>query len=180
MSALTDTQNERDERRLPIDRVGVRSLRFPLSIRDRDAAVQHTVATVSLAVDLPHHFKGTHMSRFVEVLHAHGKELTVSNIVAMPRELMKKLHADKAHGSLRLVAFASRATLSSVGSGWNPKGMGLKARRALLQRRRPAIRQAQSSSSCAHNRASTCSSATSFGGCRASKIYAAAHASLVG
>ena len=85
MSELTDTQNERDDRQLPIDRVGVRSLRFPLRIRDRDAAVQHTVATVSLAVDLPHQYKGTHMSRFVEVLHAHGTELTVATIVVLRR-----------------------------------------------------------------------------------------------
>lgn len=117
MSALKDTQNERDERRLPIDRVGVRSLRFPLSIRDRDAAVQHTVATVSLAVDLPHHFKGTHMSRFVEVLHAHGAELTVSNIVAMPRELMNKLHADKAHVEMKFPYFRSKKAPVSGAAG---------------------------------------------------------------
>ena len=108
MSALQDTQSELDDRRLPIDRVGVRSLRFPMRIRDRDAAVQHTVATVSLAVDLPHQFKGTHMSRFVEILHAHGTELTVSNIVAMPRELMKKLHADKAHVEMRFPYFRAK------------------------------------------------------------------------
>ena len=117
MPALSDTQNERDDRRLPIDRVGVRSLRFPLSIRDRDAAVQHTVATVSLAVDLPHHFKGTHMSRFVEVLHAHGKELTVSNIVAMPRELIKKLHADKAHVEMKFPYFRSKKAPVSGAEG---------------------------------------------------------------
>ena len=115
MSALKDTQSERDDRRLPIDRVGVRSLRFPLSIRDRAASLQHTVATVSLAVDLPHHYKGTHMSRFVEVLHAHGAELTVSNIVAMPRELMKKLHADKAHVEMRFPYFrAKKAPVSGA------------------------------------------------------------------
>jgi GTP cyclohydrolase I len=115
MSALQDTQSELDDRRLPIDRVGVRSLRFPMRIRDRDAAVQHTVATVSLAVDLPHQFKGTHMSRFVEILHAHGTELTVSNIVAMPRELMKKLHADKAHVEMRFPYFrAKKAPVSGA------------------------------------------------------------------
>jgi len=108
MSALTDTQSERDDRQLPIDRVGVRSLRFPLRIRDRDSAVQHTVATVSLAVDLPHQYKGTHMSRFVEVLHAHGTELTVSTVAAMPRELIKKLHADKAHIELRFPYFRAK------------------------------------------------------------------------
>jgi len=115
MPALKDTQSEHDDRRLPIDRVGVRSLRFPLSIRDRDSTAQHTVATVSLAVDLPHQFKGTHMSRFVEVLHSHGSELTVSNIVAMPRELMKKLHADKAHVEMRFPYFrAKKAPVSGA------------------------------------------------------------------
>lgn len=54
---LHDTQNQRDVRGIPIDRVGVKNLRFPLKIRDRDHAEQSTVAVVSLAVDLPHHFK---------------------------------------------------------------------------------------------------------------------------
>ena len=115
MSALTDTQSERDDRQLPIDRVGVRNLRFPLRIRDRDSAVQHTVATVSLAVDLPHHYKGTHMSRFVEVLHAHGTELTVATIAGMPQELIKKLHADKAHVEFRFPYFrAKKAPVSGA------------------------------------------------------------------
>lgn len=115
MSDLKDTQSERDDRQLPIDRVGVRSLRFPLRIRDRDSALQHTVATVSLAVDLPHHYKGTHMSRFVEVLHAHGSELTVDTIAGMPMELIKKLHADKAHVEFRFPYFrAKKAPVSGA------------------------------------------------------------------
>ena len=117
MSALTDTQSERDDRQLPIDRVGVRSLRFPLRIRDRDSAVQHTVATVSLAVDLPHQYKGTHMSRFVEVLHAHGTELTVATIAGMPQELIKKLHADKAHVEFRFPYFRSKKAPVSGAEG---------------------------------------------------------------
>jgi GTP cyclohydrolase I len=112
---LKDTQNERDERRIPIDRVGVKSLRYPLQVRDKEHAVQSTVATIQLTVDLPHHFKGTHMSRFVEILHSHGTELTVSNIVAMPRELMKKLHADKAHVEMRFPYFrAKKAPVSGA------------------------------------------------------------------
>ena len=117
MSALTDTQSERDDRQLPIDRVGVRSLRFPLRIRDRDSAVQHTVATVSLAVDLPHQYKGTHMSRFVEVLHAHGAELTVATIAGMPQELIKKLHADKAHVEFRFPYFRAKKAPVSCAEG---------------------------------------------------------------
>lgn len=108
MPPLKDTQSERDDRRIPIDQVGVRGLRFPLRIRDRDNQVQHTIAMVSLAVDLPHHYKGTHMSRFVEVLHAHGSELTVRSIAGMPRELLRRLDAEKAHVEFRFPYFRSK------------------------------------------------------------------------
>jgi GTP cyclohydrolase I len=64
LTHLKDTQNEPDFRNLPIDRVGVKALRFPMQIRDKAHATQHTVATAALTVDLPHHYKGTHMSRF--------------------------------------------------------------------------------------------------------------------
>ena len=74
---LTDTQSEPDFRRIPIDRVGVKALRFPMQVRDKAHTVQHTIATTALTVDLPHHFKGTHMSRFVEVLNEFGPELHV-------------------------------------------------------------------------------------------------------
>lgn len=105
---LHDTQSQRDARGIPIDRVGVKNLRFPLRIRDRDHVEQSTVATVSLTVDLPHHFKGTHMSRFVEVLHAHGHELTVASIASMPRLLMQELDSEKAHVEFRFPYFRSK------------------------------------------------------------------------
>ena len=114
---LKDTQNERDYRRIPIDRVGVKNLRFPLRIRDRDSAEQSTVAVVSLAVDLPHHYKGTHMSRFVEVLHAHGNVLTVADIAAMPRELLKKLDSEKAHVEFRFPYFRTKAAPATGAKG---------------------------------------------------------------
>ncbi|HCU86236.1 MAG TPA: GTP cyclohydrolase I FolE2, partial [Verrucomicrobiales bacterium] len=77
---LTDTQQERDDRKLPIDKVGVRNLRFPIRIRDKAHAHQDTIATMGMYVDLPHQFKGTHMSRFIEVLNAHGSVVHVENI----------------------------------------------------------------------------------------------------
>ena len=80
MQELTDTQNECDDRCLPIDRVGVKGLRFPVEVRDKGGSVQRTVATVSLAVDLPAHFKGTHMSRFLEVLNEHHGEVTMRTL----------------------------------------------------------------------------------------------------
>lgn len=105
---MQDTQNQADTRGIAIDKVGVKNLRFPLRIKDRDHSEQSTVAMVSLAVDLPHHFKGTHMSRFVEVLHAHGNVLNVADIVGMPRELLQRLHAENAHVEFRFPYFRSK------------------------------------------------------------------------
>jgi GTP cyclohydrolase I len=117
MASLTDTQAEHDPRRLPIDRVGVRGVRFPLAIADRERQPQHTVATVSMAVDLPHHYKGTHMSRFVEVLHAHGRELTVANATAIPLELLARLEAQRAHLELRFPYFRAKQAPVSRAEG---------------------------------------------------------------
>lgn len=109
MQELKDTQNERDDRRLAIDKVGVKGLRFPVEVRDKGGSVQRTVATAALTVDLPEHFKGTHMSRFVEVLHAHGGCLDVRSMVALPRELLGVLEAEKAHVEFQFPFFRSKA-----------------------------------------------------------------------
>ncbi len=105
---LDDTQNSADHRNLAIDRVGVRGLRFPLQVRDRDKATQSTVATVSLSVDLPHHFKGTHMSRFVEVLNAHGGVLHVDSLRPLCEELKARLEACSAHAEFEFPYFVSK------------------------------------------------------------------------
>lgn len=102
---LPDTQNQADDRQLPIDRVGVKNLRYPIQIRDRfsgrddknGGTLQSTVATVQLTVDLPHHFKGTHMSRFIEVLNSHGPVLHVLNIRDILEQLLNKFEAEQAH-----------------------------------------------------------------------------------
>ena len=108
MKELEDIQNERDDRCLPIDRVGVKGLRFPVEVSDKGGSVQRTVATVSLAVDLPAHFKGTHMSRFVEALHSHGGCLDVHTIRRLPRELLQRLDARKAHIEIQFPFFLSK------------------------------------------------------------------------
>ena len=81
METLTDIQNQPDSRNLAIDRVGVKDLKYPIQLRDKAHAEQSTVATVSMAVDLPKEYKGTHMSRFVEVLNSHGPVLDVHSII---------------------------------------------------------------------------------------------------
>ncbi|KIE58597.1 GTP cyclohydrolase [Methylacidiphilum kamchatkense Kam1] len=96
-ASLADCQSQQDHRKIKIHRVGVKGLRYPIEVRDKNFESQHTVATVSLLVDLPHHFKGTHMSRFVEVLNAHGRMVHVCNVFSIVHELQKKLHAETAH-----------------------------------------------------------------------------------
>ena len=63
---MKDIQNERDYRHIPINKVGIKNLRYPITVRDRRDGFQHTVATINMNVDLPHMYKGTHMSRFVD------------------------------------------------------------------------------------------------------------------
>src|SRR5277367_4767452 len=97
LTPLRDTQSERDHRRIAIDRVGVKNLRYPMQIRDKAHATQSTIANVTLTVDLPHQYKGTHMSRFIEVLNEHGPVLHVDNMKAILTKLLKKLDSQQAH-----------------------------------------------------------------------------------
>lgn len=110
---LTDKQSERDHRQLRIDKVGVRGLRFPIQVRDKAHAVQNTVATIGLFVDLPKEFKGTHMSRFVEVLNAHGEVIHVENIRDILSELQEKLKAATSHLEMEFPYFMSKKAPAS-------------------------------------------------------------------
>ena len=94
---LHDKQSERDHRELRIDKVGVRGLRFPIQVRDKAHAVQDTVATIGMFVDLPKEFKGTHMSRFIEVLNAHGNIIHVENITDILHAMQEKFQAATSH-----------------------------------------------------------------------------------
>jgi GTP cyclohydrolase IB len=105
---LHDKQSERDTRELRIDKVGVRGLRFPIRVRDKARAFQNTVATIGMFVDLPKEFKGTHMSRFVEVLNAHGNVIHVENISDILRELQIKLNAATSHLEIEFPYFMSK------------------------------------------------------------------------
>src|SRR5262245_60836590 len=102
---LHDKQSELDYRELRIDKVGVRGLRFPIQVRDKAHAVQNTVATIGMFVDLPKEFKGTHMSRFIEVLNAHGNVVHVENITEILYALQKKLNAATSHLELEFPYF---------------------------------------------------------------------------
>ena len=105
---LHDKQSERDTRELRIDKVGVRGLRFPIQVRDKARSIQNTVATIGMFVDLPKEFKGTHMSRFIEVLNAHGSVVHVENISEILRSLRKKLNAATSHLEIEFPYFMSK------------------------------------------------------------------------
>ncbi len=110
---LHDMQSRRDHRELPIDKVGVRGLRFPIQVRDKAHSVQNTVATIGMFVDLPKEFKGTHMSRFIEVLNAHGNVIHVENIGDILRAMQKKLHAATSHLEIEFPYFMVKRSPAS-------------------------------------------------------------------
>jgi GTP cyclohydrolase I len=112
---LHDKQSERDHRELRIDKVGVRGLRMPIQIRDKAHTLQNTIATIGLYVDLPKEFKGTHMSRFIEVLHAHGSVVHVDNIADILFAVQQKLKASTAHLEIEFPFFlVKRAPVSGM------------------------------------------------------------------
>ncbi|MBI3875325.1 MAG: GTP cyclohydrolase I FolE2 [Verrucomicrobia bacterium] len=105
---LHDVQSGRDHRELRIDKVGVRGLRFPITIRDKAHATQNTIATIGMFVDLPKEFKGTHMSRFIEVLNAHGSVVHVENIEDILFAMQQKLKANAAHLEMEFPFFLTK------------------------------------------------------------------------
>ena len=109
MQTLTDIQSQSDSRNLNIDRVGVKALKYPIRIRDKANSVQATVATIAMAVDLPKEYKGTHMSRFIEVLNSHGPILDVHSIMEIPKELLQRLDAQQAHMEIHFPFFLSKS-----------------------------------------------------------------------
>jgi GTP cyclohydrolase I len=114
---LHDKQSEPDYRRLRIDKVGVRNLKFPIQVRDKTRDVQNTVATIGMFVDLPQEFKGTHMSRFLEVLNAHGSVIHVENIQDILFAMQKKFHAATSHLEIEFPYFmVKRAPVSGLES----------------------------------------------------------------
>jgi len=114
---IPDVQSTPDTRRLAIDRVGIKSIRHPARIQERSGGVQHTVAHFNMYVGLPHHFKGTHMSRFVEILNAHEREISPDTFRLMLREMVKKLEAESGHIEMSFPYFVSKkAPVSGVAS----------------------------------------------------------------
>jgi GTP cyclohydrolase I len=107
--AIADVQSSIDTRELPIDQVGIKHIRHPVRVRDRSGHDQHTVATFNMYVDLPHNFKGTHMSRFVELLNSHEREITVASFKDILHRMREVLGASSAHLEMSFPWFVLKA-----------------------------------------------------------------------
>jgi GTP cyclohydrolase IB len=115
--AVEDVQGRADTRRIPINRVGVKDITHPVRVKDRSSGEQHTIATFNMYVNLPHNFKGTHMSRFVEILHCHEREISVESFQAMLDEMTQRLEADAGHIEMTFSFFVmKKAPVSGVES----------------------------------------------------------------
>jgi len=94
---LTDVQKTRDRRNIPINKVGVKDISYPIVVMDKNRTLQHTVARVNMYVDLPHHFKGTHMSRFIEILNTYREKIALDKLEVILERMKEKLGASRAH-----------------------------------------------------------------------------------
>ncbi|CAG0955670.1 GTP cyclohydrolase IB [Gammaproteobacteria bacterium] len=106
---IEDVQNTPDVRHLAIDKVGIKSIRHPVKVKDKTGGVQHTVAMFNMYVHLPHNFKGTHMSRFVEILNMNEREISIENFESILREMVKRLEANSGHIEMTFPYFISKA-----------------------------------------------------------------------
>ena len=114
---IEDVQARHDTRQLAIDKVGIKSIRHPIKVADKSEGVQHTVAVFNMYVHLPHNFKGTHMSRFVEILNGYEREISVENFETMLREMVVRLEAESGHVEMSFPYFINKkAPISGVQS----------------------------------------------------------------
>lgn len=114
---IEDVQARSDTRRIPIDKVGIKGIRHPVRVRDRSGGEQHTIANFDMFVTLPHDFKGTHMSRFVEILNDHEYEITVDSFRVMLKEMAERLEAKSGYIQMSFAYFINKsAPVSGVQS----------------------------------------------------------------
>ena len=114
---IEDVQNIADKRHIAIDKVGIKDIQHPIKVSDRTSGEQHTIANFNMYVNLPHQFKGTHMSRFVEILNQHEREITVKSFREMLSEMIERLQAESGYVEMSFPYFVNKeAPISKVKS----------------------------------------------------------------
>jgi len=112
-SGMPDMQKSRDDRNIAIDKVGVKDIRYPIVVMDKSKEQQQTVARINMYVDLPHHFKGTHMSRFIEILNQYHGQVSIDRMNTMLRDMKQHLEASSAHLELEFPYFIEKQAPTS-------------------------------------------------------------------
>ncbi|MBN2551907.1 MAG: GTP cyclohydrolase I FolE2 [Spirochaetales bacterium] len=97
---MKDVQNQHDPRRIEIQKVGVKDVKYPISVLDKKNQTQQTVATINMYADLPHDFKGTHMSRFIDVVNEYYVDISMNNFLEMLDKVRMLLDASRAYGEV--------------------------------------------------------------------------------
>jgi GTP cyclohydrolase I len=114
---MKDIQSQPDFRQIPIDKVGIKNLRYPITVRDRRDGFQHTIAAINMFVDLPHDNKGTHMSRFVELLHLLRPDVSLEKFSVILENMKKHLNAASAHLEMTFPYFIEKSAPVSTSPG---------------------------------------------------------------
>ena len=114
---MKDIQNLKDDRNIAIDRVGVKGIKYPITVLDRANKTQQTTATINMFVDLPHEYKGTHMSRFIEMLHVFRSEVSLKSFSFILDEMKRQLNAASAHIEIRFPYFIEKKAPVSESPG---------------------------------------------------------------
>ncbi|RKY96319.1 MAG: GTP cyclohydrolase I FolE2 [Candidatus Hydrothermota bacterium] len=117
---MRDVQKEPPPRKIPIDKVGVEDVTYPIRVMDKENGFQNTVARIKMSVDLPHNFRGTHMSRFIEVLNKHLHNITLHNLENILEDIRKELDAETSHIEIEFPYFIKKkAPVSGMESFMN-------------------------------------------------------------
>ncbi len=115
---MKDIQNQHDDRNIPINKVGIKNIRYPIKVLDRENNFQHTVASINMYVDLPHDSKGTHMSRFVEMLHVFKPALSLKSFSVILEQMKNDLNAASAHIEVSFPYFIEKQAPKSGSPGY--------------------------------------------------------------
>ena len=107
--SIEDVQNLPDVRQIAIDKVGIKAIRHPVKVQDKAGNAQHTVAMFNMYVHLPQHFKGTHMSRFIEILNGNEREISVENFKVILHEMATRLEAKSGHIEMTFPYFINKS-----------------------------------------------------------------------
>jgi GTP cyclohydrolase I len=106
---MNDIQNQKDHRKINITKVGVKGIKYPIIVMDRAHGTQPVNASINMYVNLPHHFKGTHMSRFVEILNEFRGQINIKTFHTILEKVREKLHAESAHMEIEFGYFIEKA-----------------------------------------------------------------------